>query len=125
MAVANSLAAVQEGARQIECTINGLGERAGNCALEEIVMALRTRSDFFGLRTGINPRLLYPTSRRVAHVTGIQVQRNKVIVGQNAFAHEAGIHQNGMLKERTTYDIMHPDDIGVPRTARRPSKRRR
>jgi 2-isopropylmalate synthase len=116
MAVANSLAAVLEGARQIECTINGLGERAGNCALEEIVMAIRTRPDYFPVTTGINTRKLYPTSRLVSHVTGIQVQRNKAIVGQNAFAHEAGIHQDGMLKDRTTYEIMNPEDIGVPQT---------
>ncbi|HEY1859234.1 MAG TPA: 2-isopropylmalate synthase [Gemmataceae bacterium] len=116
MAVANSLAAVQEGARQIECTINGLGERAGNCALEEIVMALRTRKDFFNLETAINTRRLYPISRLVSHVTGIQVQRNKAVVGQNAFAHEAGIHQDGMLKERLTYEIMNPEDVGLPKT---------
>jgi 2-isopropylmalate synthase len=116
LAVANSLAAVMEGARQIECTINGIGERAGNCALEEVVMALRTRGDFFGLRTGINTRLLHPTSRKVAHVTGIQVQRNKAIVGQNAFAHEAGIHQHGMLKHRETYEIMRPEDVGLAKT---------
>ncbi len=116
MAVANSLAAVMEGARQIECTINGIGERAGNCALEEIVMALRTRQDYFKVTTNINTKKLYPTSRLVSHVTGIQVQRNKAIVGQNAFAHEAGIHQDGMLKERTTYEIMNPEDIGVPQT---------
>jgi 2-isopropylmalate synthase len=116
LAVANSLAAVQEGARQIECTINGLGERAGNCALEEIVMAVRTRGDYFHLQTGIQTRRLVPTSRLVARVTGIQVQRNKAIVGQNAFAHEAGIHQDGMLKDRTTYEIMHPEDVGIPRT---------
>src|SRR5262249_8576543 len=105
MAVANSLAAVKEGARQIECTINGLGERAGNCALEEIVMAVRTRSDYFGVQSRVNTKRLLPTSRLVSHVTGIQVQRNKAIVGQNAFAHEAGIHQDGMLKERSTYEI--------------------
>jgi 2-isopropylmalate synthase len=116
LAVANSLAAVQAGARQIECTINGLGERAGNCSLEEIVMALRTRADFYQLPTNINTRRLYPTSRLVSHVTGIQVQRNKAIVGQNAFAHEAGIHQDGMLKERSTYEIMNPEDVGLPRT---------
>src|SRR5262249_10408779 len=110
LAVANSLAALHEGARQVECTINGIGERAGNCALEEIVMAVRTRGDYFGLQTNINTRLLHPTSRKVAHVTGIQVQRNKAIVGQNAFAHEAGIHQDGMLKERSTYEIMRPED---------------
>jgi 2-isopropylmalate synthase len=116
MAVANSLAAVLEGARQVECTINGIGERAGNCALEEIVMAVRTRGDYFGVTTGINTRKLYPTSRLVSHVTGIQVQRNKAIVGQNAFAHEAGIHQDGMLKERSTYEIMNPEDVGIPQT---------
>src|SRR5205807_4809076 len=93
LAVANSLAALQEGARQIECTINGIGERAGNTALEEIVMALRTRHDFYGLTTNINTRHLYPVSRKLSHITGMAVQRNKAIVGQNAFAHEAGIHQ--------------------------------
>ena len=112
MAVANSLAAVEAGAGQVECTINGLGERAGNCSLEEIVMALRTRSDYYHADTGINTHRLVPTSRLVANITGIQVQRNKAIVGQNAFAHEAGIHQDGMLKERTTYEIMHPEDVG-------------
>ena len=116
LAVANTLAALHEGARQVECTINGIGERAGNTALEEVVMALRTRQDFYGLSTGINTKLLYPTSRKLSHVTGMQVQRNKAIVGQNAFAHEAGIHQDGMLKERSTYEIMRPEDIGIPRT---------
>jgi 2-isopropylmalate synthase len=116
LAVANSLTAVLEGARQVECTINGLGERAGNCALEEVVMALRTRADFFKLTTGINTRKLYPTSRLVSHVTGIQVQRNKAVVGQNAFAHEAGIHQDGLLKDRSTYEIMNPQDVGLPQT---------
>jgi 2-isopropylmalate synthase len=116
LAVANSLVAIKEGARQVECTINGLGERAGNCALEEVVMAVRTRGDYFGVTTRINTRKIYPTSRLVSHVTGIRVQRNKAIVGQNAFAHEAGIHQDGMLKDRSTYEIMDPRDIGVPRT---------
>ncbi len=116
LAVANSLCAVLDGARQVECTINGIGERAGNCSLEEVVMALRTRQDFYKVRTGINTRKLYQTSRMVSHVTGIQVQRNKAIVGQNAFAHEAGIHQDGMLKERSTYEIMNPEDVGLPRT---------
>jgi 2-isopropylmalate synthase len=116
MAVANSLAAIGEGARQVECTINGIGERAGNCALEEIVMAVRTRQDFFKIATHINSKKLVPTSRLVSHVTGIQVQRNKAIVGQNAFAHESGIHQDGMLKERTTYEIMNPEDIGLSET---------
>ncbi len=116
LAVANSLAALQEGARQVECTINGIGERAGNTALEEVVMALATRKDFYGLTTGINTRHLYPTSRKLSHVTGNPVQRNKAIVGQNAFAHEAGIHQDGMLKERSTYEIMRPEDVGIART---------
>jgi 2-isopropylmalate synthase len=116
LAVANSLAAVKEGARQVECTINGIGERAGNCALEEVVMALRTRADYYGLRTMINTPRLCPTSRHVAHVTGIDVQRNKAIVGQNAFAHEAGIHQDGILKEPTTYEIMRPEDVGLAQT---------
>ena len=116
MAVANTLTALEQGARQIECTINGLGERAGNCALEEVVMALRTRKDYFGLETGIHTKKLYATSRLVSHVTGIVVQRNKAIVGQNAFAHESGIHQDGMLKERSTYEIMNPEDVGVPKT---------
>jgi 2-isopropylmalate synthase len=116
LAVANSLAALKEGARQVECTINGLGERAGNSALEEIVMAVKTRGDYFGIESRINTKRLCPTSRLVAHVTGIAVQRNKAIVGQNAFAHEAGIHQDGMLKERTTYEIMRPEDVGLSRT---------
>jgi 2-isopropylmalate synthase len=116
MAVANSLAAVKEGARQVECTINGLGERAGNSALEEIVMAVRTRADYFNLETGIQTRNLYHVSRLVAHVTGIHVQRNKAVVGLNAFAHEAGIHQDGMLKERSTYEIMKAEEIGLSKT---------
>ncbi|MFW6060117.1 MAG: 2-isopropylmalate synthase [Phycisphaeraceae bacterium] len=115
LAVANSLAAVQHGAKQVECTINGIGERAGNAALEEIVMALHTRRDYFEkFTTGINTRRIYPTSRMVAHLTGLDVQRNKAVVGENAFAHEAGIHQDGMLKNRSTYEIMDPSDIGVP-----------
>ncbi len=116
LAVANSLAAVKAGARQVECTINGIGERAGNAALEEIVMALRLRKDYFGVDTAIKTQRLYPTSRLVANVTGLVVQRNKAIVGRNAFAHEAGIHQDGILKERTTYEIMRPEDVGAPRT---------
>jgi 2-isopropylmalate synthase len=112
LAVANSLSAIEAGAGQVECTINGLGERAGNCSLEEIVMSLRTRSDFYHAGTKINTRRLVPASRLVSNITGIQVQRNKAIVGQNAFAHEAGIHQDGMLKERTTYEIMRPEDVG-------------
>ena len=113
MAVANSLAAANAGARQIECTINGIGERAGNCSLEEVVMALKTRDEFFGLRTQVDSTRLYPTSRLVSSITGMQVPRNKAIVGENAFAHEAGIHQHGMLQHASTYEIMSPEDIGV------------
>ena len=113
MAVANSLAAVEAGAGQIECTVNGLGERAGNASLEEVVMALKTRSDYYNAHTEVVSQRIVPTSRMVAGITGIQVQRNKAIVGQNAFAHEAGIHQDGMLKERTTYEIMRPEDVGL------------
>ena len=116
MAVANSLAAVNAGAGQIECTVNGIGERAGNCSLEEVVMALRTRRDFYRAGTQIVTQRLVPTSRLVSNMTGIHVQRNKAIVGQNAFAHEAGIHQDGMLKERTTYEIMRPEDVGFAKT---------
>jgi 2-isopropylmalate synthase len=116
MAVANSLAAVQGGARQIECTINGIGERAGNCSLEEIVMAVRTRNDLFPYRTQIDTTRLYPISRLLSSITGLHVQRNKAIVGDNAFAHEAGIHQHGMLKHSETYEIMRPQDVGISRT---------
>jgi 2-isopropylmalate synthase len=113
MAVANSLAAVQAGARQVECTINGIGERAGNCSLEEIVMALKTRENYFGVKTGVDTQRLYPTSRIVANVTGMHTPRNKAIVGENAFAHEAGIHQHGMLQHHATYEIMRPEDVGL------------
>jgi 2-isopropylmalate synthase len=113
MAVANSLAAVQAGARQVECTINGIGERAGNCSLEEVVMALKTRENYFGVTSGVDTQRLYPTSRLVAKVTGMHTPRNKAIVGENAFAHEAGIHQHGMLRNRTTYEIMRPEDVGL------------
>ncbi len=116
LAVANSLSAVENGAGQIECTINGIGERAGNCSLEEIVMGMRTRSDIYHCQTRIETSRLVPTSRLVAGITGLQVQRNKAIVGRNAFAHEAGIHQDGMLKERTTYEIMRPEDVGFAQT---------
>ncbi len=116
LAVANSLAAVEAGAGQIECTINGLGERAGNCSLEEVVMALRTRHDYYHAATRVVTPRLVPTSRLVSNITGIHVQRNKAIVGRNAFAHEAGIHQDGMLKERTTYEIMRPEDVGFAQT---------
>ena len=114
LAVANSLAAAANGARQIECTINGIGERAGNAALEEIVMAIHTRGETLGLRTNINTKKIYPTSRMVSHLTGLDVQRNKAIVGDNAFAHESGIHQDGMLKNRSTYEIMDPLEVGIP-----------
>ncbi len=116
MAVANSLAAVLAGARQIECTINGIGERAGNCSLEEVVMAVKTRAEFFGLETGIDTTRLYPTSRLVSGITGMQVPRNKAVVGENAFAHEAGIHQHGMLQHHSTYEIMRPEDVGLSRS---------
>ena len=117
LAVANSLAAVRAGAGQVECTINGLGERAGNCSLEEIVMALRVRNDYYGIGTNINTRHIYKTSRMVSSLTGLQVQRNKAIVGANAFAHEAGIHQHGVMAEASTYEIMKPEDVGVPRSS--------
>lgn len=113
LAVANSLAALDAGARQIECTINGLGERAGNCSLEEIVMALKTRPDAMPYVTNVETRHIMKASRMVSTVTGFAVQPNKAIVGANAFAHEAGIHQDGMLKDRNTYEIMRPEDVGV------------
>ena len=116
MAVANSLAAVSAGARQIECTINGIGERAGNCSLEEVVMALKTRAEFFDLETGIDTTRLYPTSRLVSSITGMHPPRNKAIVGENAFAHEAGIHQHGMLQHASTYEIMRPEDVGISKS---------
>ena len=116
LAVANSLAAVENGAGQVECTINGIGERAGNCSLEEITMALQTRGDHYEAATRINTPRLVPTSRLVSNITGMHVQRNKAIVGRNAFAHEAGIHQDGMLKERSTYEIMRPEDVGFTKT---------
>jgi 2-isopropylmalate synthase len=116
LAVANSLAAVENGAGQIECTINGIGERAGNCSLEEVVMAMRTRCDYYHTTTNIRTQRLVPTSRLLSNITGLVVQRNKAIVGRNAFAHEAGIHQDGMLKERTTYEIMRPEDVGFTHT---------
>ena len=112
LAVANSLAAVQNGARQVECTINGLGERAGNASLEELVMAIRTRRDIFPVETRIDPVHIVPTSRLVSSITGFPVQPNKAIVGANAFAHESGIHQDGILKFRETYEIMKAEDVG-------------
>ncbi|MFB1024650.1 MAG: 2-isopropylmalate synthase [Octadecabacter sp.] len=116
MATANSLAAVQGGARQIECTINGLGERAGNTALEEVVMALKVRKDIMPFETKINTRKIMNISRRVATVSGFPVQFNKAIVGKNAFAHESGIHQDGMLKNRETFEVMRPEDVGLAGT---------
>jgi len=112
LATANSIAAVSNGARQVKCTINGIGERAGNAALEEVVMALRTREDFFGVRTGIRTEEIYQTSCLVRRITGIPVQPNKAVVGANAFAHESGIHQDGLIKERSTYEIMTPQSVG-------------
>lgn len=114
MATANTLAAVSAGARQVEVTLNGIGERAGNTALEEVVMALRTRPRFFGLETGVDTTQIYAASRLVSTLTGMPVQPNKAIVGANAFAHEAGIHQDGVLKHGATYEIMRPETVGVP-----------
>ncbi|HHI88885.1 MAG TPA: 2-isopropylmalate synthase [Hellea balneolensis] len=113
LAVANSLAAVRGGARQIECALNGIGERAGNCALEEVVMALKTRKDFFGLASGVDASKIYMASKLLSSITGNPVPRNKAIVGRNAFAHESGIHQHGVLANRETYEIMKPEDIGL------------
>ncbi len=114
LAVANSLAAVEAGARQIECTINGIGERAGNASLEEVAMAIRVRSDAYPYQTGIHSEQLYPASALLTEITAAQVQPNKAIVGRNAFAHEAGIHQDGVLKNPLTYEIMTPQSVGVP-----------
>jgi len=114
LAVANSLAAVKNGARQVECTINGIGERAGNCSMEEVVMAMKTRHDLMGVQSRINTRQIYPASRLLSQVIGQPVPANKPIVGDNAFAHEAGIHQDGVLKYKLTYEIMKPEDIGIP-----------
>lgn len=113
LSTANSLAAIQNGCRQVECTINGIGERAGNAALEEVVMAINTRKDLFGLTTGIDTTQIHKISRLVSRTTGMIVQPNKAIVGVNAFAHESGIHQDGMLKEKTTFEIMTPESIGL------------
>ena len=117
LAVANSLAGVKAGARQIECTINGIGERAGNAALEEIVMAMKTRSDLMPYKTNINTKRISSCSKLVANVTGFPVQFNKAIVGKNAFAHESGIHQDGMLKNKKTYEIMTPESVGVTKSS--------
>ena len=112
LAVANSYAGVLAGARQVECAVNGIGERAGNCSLEEIAMLIRTREDVHGLSTGLNTREIARTSRMVSRLTGYAIQPNKAIVGRNAFAHESGIHQDGVLKERTTYEIMDATEVG-------------
>ncbi len=117
LATANTLAAIEGGATQVEGTINGIGERAGNVALEEVVMALRTRPDRYGYTTGVNTGELYRTSKLIQSISGISVQPNKAIVGANAFAHESGIHQDGMLKEKSTYEIMRPEDVGVPESS--------
>jgi len=114
LAVANSLAAIEAGARQVECTINGIGERAGNASLEEIVMALRVRADRLPFETGVNTTELYPTSQLLSSIVGIDVQPNKAIVGRNAFAHEAGIHQHGVINNPLCYEIMTPESVGVP-----------
>ncbi|PKL50716.1 MAG: 2-isopropylmalate synthase [Nitrospira bacterium HGW-Nitrospira-1] len=116
LSVANSLSAVLNGAGQVECTINGIGERAGNCSMEEIVMALKTRREFFNAETGINTKEIIRTSRLITRITGIPVQPNKAVVGANAFAHESGIHQDGLLKEKMTYEIMKPEDVGLYKT---------
>jgi 2-isopropylmalate synthase len=116
LGVANSIAAVRNGARQVECTVNGIGERAGNASLEEFVMALQTRHELLGLATGINTREIFPTSELLCSLTGIAVQPNKAIVGRNAFAHEAGIHQDGVLKHKSTYEIMTPESVGLNRS---------
>jgi 2-isopropylmalate synthase len=114
LAVANSLAAVKAGARQIECTMNGIGERAGNCSLEEVVMVMKTRADYYPFTTGIHTEHLYATSQLLSSIITFGPQPNKAIVGRNAFAHEAGIHQDGYLKEKTTYEIVDPKSVGVP-----------
>jgi len=114
LAVANSLAAIEAGARQVECTVNGIGERAGNCSLEELVMILKTRNDKYPYKTGIHTEQLFPASQMLSSIISFGPQPNKAIVGRNAFAHEAGIHQDGMLKDRTTYEIIDPKTVGVP-----------
>src|SRR2546429_5524805 len=116
MAVANRLTAVVAGARQIECTINGIGERAGNCSLEEVVMALKTRAAFFNVSTSVHTSRLYPTSRLVSNITGMPIPRNKAVVGENAFPHKAGIHQHGMLKHHSTYAILLARERGPSRS---------
>ena len=117
LAVANSLSAISEGARQVECTINGIGERAGNASLEEIVMSLKTRFDYYGVETEINTKRIVATSKILTEITGLVVQRNKAIVGKNAFAHEAGIHQHGVINNSLTYEIMRPEEVGLDTNA--------
>ena len=117
LAVANSLEAIRAGARQVECTINGIGERAGNASLEEIVMALKTRQDFFKLTTNIDTTQIYRTSRLVSELTGFFIQPNKAIIGANAFRHQSGIHQDGVLKKAITYEIIDPKSVGIPSSA--------
>jgi len=117
LGVANSIAAIQNGARQVECTINGIGERAGNASLEEIVMVLRTRKDLFGFQTRILPKHIFATSRLVSKITGMVIQPNKAVVGANAFAHQSGIHQDGVLKKKLTYEIMTPESVGIPKSS--------
>ncbi|MDE2841978.1 MAG: 2-isopropylmalate synthase, partial [Chloroflexota bacterium] len=114
LAVSNSLAAVEAGARQVEGCINGIGERAGNASLEEIIMGLDTRKDLFGVDINVDTTQLYPTSRMVSRITGMSVQANKAVVGENAFRHASGIHQDGVLKDRSTYEVMQPERVGVP-----------
>ena len=115
MAVANSLACVKAGATQVECTVNGIGERAGNASLEEIVMALKTRSDFYQAETGINTKQIYQSSKRLSNITGVPIPPSKAIVGANAFAHESGIHQHGVIANAQTYEIMKSTDVGIPK----------
>ncbi len=117
LAVANSLAAIENGVRQVECTLNGIGERAGNASLEEIVMTLRTRKDLMNTDTRINTEKIYPSSRLITSITGVAVQPNKAVVGANAFAHESGIHQDGLLKEKITYEIMTPESVGMNKSS--------
>jgi 2-isopropylmalate synthase len=117
LAVANSIAAIRNGARQVECTINGIGERAGNASLEEIAMILRTRKDVFAVDTRINTEKIHFTSKLITAITGVSVQPNKAIVGANAFAHESGIHQDGLLKAKLTYEIMTPESVGIPKSS--------
>jgi len=116
LAVANSISAIQAGARQVECTVNGIGERAGNTAMEELVMAVKTRSDILNVHSDINTKLILPTSKLLTNITGVSVQPNKAIVGDNAFAHESGIHQDGVLKHAQTYEIMRPEDVGITKS---------